>query len=96
MIRECSLQELISIADVFVGMGSMLLLEIALFRANVISYRPNSRKEFIGERLGATVPAQNIQQLSRSINGTRTQDSNWTRFKGSQNRITSFLKDNIK
>ena len=97
VIRECSLQELISIADVFVGMASMLLLEIALFRANVISYRPNSRKEFIGERLGATVSAQNIQQLSRSINGTRTQDSNFgLRFIGSKNRITSFLKDNIK
>jgi hypothetical protein len=97
VIGGCSLQDLISITDIFVGMASMLLLEVALFRCDVISYRPNSRKEFIGERLGATVPAQNIHQLSQSINGTRNHDSNFgLRFKGSKNRITSFLKDTIK
>ncbi len=49
--------------DTIVGMGSMLLLEAALIRQSVISYRPCDKIEFIGNRLGLTYKVSNKEDL---------------------------------
>lgn len=63
VIRHLAKEVLASLGNVIIGMASMLLLELAMFRNDIISFRPGATKRFIGERLGATVDATSIEQL---------------------------------
>jgi hypothetical protein len=93
-LDSCSVEELRCIADVVVGMASMLLLELAVFRNDVISFRPNARKVFIGELLKATCPVKNADQLSQAMrDGVKSESRFSKRFSGSKNRITDFLTE---
>ena len=42
---------MVQVPSQIIGMSSMLLLELSLFTNKVISYRPNYKKEFIGEKI---------------------------------------------
>ena len=46
---------------------TLILLELSFFRKDIISFRPNSKKQFIGQKLGATNDAVNIEQLNLLI-----------------------------
>ena len=54
-------------ADKIIGMGSMLLLEVALIREAVISYRPSEQQTFIGNRLGVTEKIINKKNLPKTL-----------------------------
>ena len=87
------LTELAQGADAIVGMASMLLIELAMFRDDVISFRPGARLPFIGETISATTPAEGVSMLSHLLktpfgNSTKTFRS---RFRGSGARIVEFL-----
>lgn len=92
-IRCATVEELDSLGDVIIGMASMLLLELSMYRNDIISFRPGATRGFIGERLGATVDATSIEQLSSAIdNGKTTTLSFRSRFAGSRERILRFLE----
>ncbi len=92
ILKECSITDIVNLAHKVVGMASMLLLEISIFRGDVISYRPNATKEFIGNELGITIPVHNSDQLHHAINSKANFKSKFgNRFEGSLSRITSFL-----
>ena len=55
IISDCPINDILSLADVVIGMNSMLLLELSMHRNDIISYRPNTKKKFIGEELGVTL-----------------------------------------
>lgn len=93
VIRHATVEELSSLGDIIVGMASMRLLELAMFRDDIISFRPGARKSFIGERLGATVDATSIEELVSAMdNGEASASSFKSRFVGSKDRILSFLE----
>jgi len=64
VIGKADAGKLVAQAGRVVGMMSMLLLEAALVRDDVISFMPGGRaQDFIGNRIGATRPATTIDQL---------------------------------
>jgi hypothetical protein len=94
IILDCSTAELAAIADKVIGMASMLLLELALFRDDIISFRPNNQKKFIGEHLGVIIPINNAQKLFYIVNANfKSLNSLKNRFSGSRNRILKFISD---
>ena len=59
IIKNLDIFELDALADVVIGIASMLLLELLMLRNDVISFRPDATKEFIGDRLEATICVDN-------------------------------------
>jgi hypothetical protein len=84
--------DLAIMGDVIVGMGSMLLLELAMYRDDVISLRPNAIDSFIGEQLGAVIAVRSRLDLIESL-GKRAQGVECfrQRYLGSQRRILHYL-----
>ena len=91
-IRSISVNELAKIPDVVIGMGSMLLLELAMFRDDVISFRPNSKTSFIGKKLGAVISVTDRNRLIPSISRKAENiDTFRKHFLGSRKQILSYL-----
>ncbi|MFH1132655.1 MAG: hypothetical protein V1754_15070, partial [Pseudomonadota bacterium] len=86
--------ELAQGVDAVVGMASMLLIELAMFRDDVISFRPRARLPFIGETIGATTLAGGVSELSCLLKSSFSHSgtSFRSRFSGSGVRIAAFLK----
>lgn len=85
-------------SDFIVGMGSMFLLEAAILRNDIISYRPNEKKEFIGNKIKATYLVKKKSELKKIFNNkivvkNRNIKKN---FIGSTNRIIDFIKEKIQ
>ena len=94
VIREIDVYNLSAIADMIVGMGSILLIELSLLHDDVISFRPNANKGFIGEKLGATLDLTATMDFERcfSMRKNREVDTRFReRFKGSTTRIASLI-----
>jgi hypothetical protein len=97
VIRDVPVQDLAFIGDVIVGMLSMLLLELAMFRNDIISLRPGAKTAFIGERLGATLDAKSIDEFNHIVKCKKMVSSDYRkRFIGSTDRIISFLLNKSK
>ena len=47
-MKNISIKDLSKLSDIIVGTESMLLLEMAMIRNDVISLRPNAKCNFIG------------------------------------------------
>ena len=96
ILDHMSFSEMVQIPNVIIGMGSMLLIELAMFRDDIISYRPNARKSFIGEKIGATHHADSKDKLKKYIidNPIAASISFRQKFVGSGKRILKFL-DNL-
>jgi hypothetical protein len=94
LAEDWSIEMMAKIPDYVIGMASMLLLELSLFRSDVISYRPNAKKAFIGENLGATHPASDHSQMSRYFQRKPELStlSFREKYEGSGNRIAHFLE----
>lgn len=92
VIIDCPVVNLSILADKVVGMASMLLLELALFRDDVISFRPNNKKFFIGEHLGVTIPVETLNEYLQAINGNVKSANDFkAKFSGSRNKILDFI-----
>lgn len=92
VLSSCDFKDLGSLADKIVGMASILLLELSLLRRDIISYRPNSSKPFIGQQLGVTLDATSVQQLYTYLSNDLSASSPFNySFSGSSDRIKSFL-----
>jgi hypothetical protein len=68
VVKEADNVELIAGARFFIGMFSMLLLEAALVREDVLSFLPGGDPSiFIGNRVGATIPVTRSEELKSII-----------------------------
>jgi len=92
---DMSLKDMSQIPDIVIGMASMLLIELAMVRNDIISYRPNARKRFIGEQIGATIGVSSKDQLVETFTSPPLQTSSIADLKntlnGSDRRIANFL-----
>ena len=66
---------------------------LAIFRNDIISYRPNANFSFIGEDLNAVHSANTIEELERFlVESPKFHTMNFKdKFKGSTNRIINFI-----
>lgn len=93
-IDDCDLSELIIISDHVVGMHSMLLLELSIFRSDIISIRPSSNMKFIGQELEIVVSVSNVDELKYVINSKKKSKNNFDKFfYDSEKRIVRFIKE---
>lgn len=94
-INEISIQELVLISDVIIGMSSMLLLELAAYRSDIISFRPGERgRKFIGESLGVVDTAHSEGELVEKISSSKIsfkKNNLQQLFSGSKSRVISKL-----
>lgn len=95
VVDKTDVKKLIIFSDIFLGMGSMLLLEASLLRANVFSYRPNEIVEFIGNKNNMTVYIQNKNELKNIIQDKNLLKNKITKnnFIGSTSKIIKFIKE---
>ena len=92
VLRVCPLVDLAILADSVVGMASMLLLELSIYRNDIISFRPNALQKFIGEELCLTVPVRTSGELNQVLcNRVAAKQSLRDYFLGSRQRIEEFL-----
>ena len=100
IVDNCNLDALFLHSWRIIGMGSMLLLEAALFRDDIISYRPNEKISFIGNRISATYMIKDKKHLKHAIHDEiKSRPGSYKKkFIGSSDRIISFIKEkaNIK
>lgn len=94
VVREADVGRLIAFADKVVGMGSMLLLEAAARRGDVIAFRPRQRRPFIGVQAGALKLAQDPAQLRRMLaDDSSPPPSAWAAgFAGSRRRAADIIE----
>jgi len=97
IIKNCEITHILESADVVVGMQSMLLIELAVLRGGVISYRPNAKTNFFGERIGATIAAESKDDLRQKMNDPYKNISNFAEaYLGSSERIENFIGQFVK
>jgi len=98
-LKNIDIHSLNVIADFVIGMASMLLLELAILRNDVISFRPNATKEFIGKRLKATTDIITTGEFKDCFTQKEKQyvDGSFrNNFKGSADRFISLIDSIIK
>lgn len=87
LVSKGDVTSIVEDAHAIVGMDSMLLLELAMLRSDVISFRKNSRLKFIGEELGAVITVRSARQLRSALDGSTVSPSKFvSRFSGSRTR----------
>jgi len=97
IFQHISIEHMVQVPDTIIGMASMLLIELAMFRDDIISYRPNARKGFVGEKIGATHYAETKSQLKNYLLDPPSSSSMPFRkkFDGSGKRVSKFLESLI-
>ena len=97
VVNKLSIEQMVQVPDTIIGMASMLLIELAMFRNDIISYRPNARKKFIGEKMGATHFAGTKSKLKHYLHDPPIYLTMPFRkkFDGSCKRISKFLENLI-
>tara|TARA_B100001123_G_C14891409_1_gene860043 strand:- start:40 stop:756 length:717 start_codon:yes stop_codon:yes gene_type:complete len=89
VVKDCNTEKLLETADFVVGMGSMLLIEAAKTRRDVVSYRPNQLMPFIGNQLGVTKLVTSREELKSVVHGEFFIENSLVghRFDGSMSKI---------
>lgn len=96
VVKEADVEGLIAGAAKIAGMVSMLLLEAALVRGDVISFMPGGEpSRFIGNRLGATMAVTDAGDLVGRLRAPRTAmaPAFGARFAGSRDRFVAALEE---
>ena len=97
-VARTDMDSLIVNSDFLIGMGSMLLLEAAVLRRDVVSYRPDQKKTFIGNKLGVTRLVQKKEELKKILRGEeRVENASLKHvFDGSTERIINFINAELR
>ncbi len=95
IIDDWDIEMMLQIPDFIIGMASMLLIELAIYRYDIISYRPNAQFPFIGEKLNATHLVNNKYELQMVLqNPPKYKKLSFrNNFYGSGERIANFLNN---
>ena len=95
VIKDCELSFLVNEAGLIIGMESMLLLELAKYRDDIVSYIPSSKKTFIGNQLGFSFLVDNKPDLCAYIKNEKKASNKLVAdsYKGSLERINTFIHE---
>lgn len=85
-------------SDFIIGMGSMFLIESSLHRHDIISYRPDEKIVFAGNKIGASYLITDKNELREVLSGKKKIKNRGLkqRFSGSTNRIAEFVMEKLK
>ena len=93
VIPKADPREIAVAADVVIGINSMMLLEIAAYRQDVMSLNTIEERAFIGTELGITTPIDSEDALKMALekpyNAKRSMDDY---FSGSASRCLKFIE----
>lgn len=97
IMRDCPLGAMVSGIDLIVGMGSILLIELAMLRKDIVSFRPEATDSFVGEIIDATHSARNKSELLSLMQNPKYFNDNAfkSKFKNSSKRILAIIKSMI-
>ena len=97
-------KNLIKHFDIFVGMESMLLIQLSFMTSNTISLRPNAKKDFFANKIGLIKKAETKEDLQKLLKSSFTEqktsfteqkirrDKTRKNYLQSSNNIYNFLK----
>ena len=88
--------ELSTISDISIGMHSMYLLELAMIREDIISFRPNAKTKFIGNTLNTVMSLNNFHNFKTLDKKLIDIEKFRKRFKGSKYKIINYLKEHFE
>ena len=92
-----SIDNIVSHSDKIIGMGSMLLMEAAVHRKDILTYRPGCKIPFIGDTIGWTTPVKDEIALKHYLNNNAySREKDFSFYKNSGARINSFLTELCK
>jgi hypothetical protein len=95
-VQHIGLSDLSFHVTVFVGMLSMLLIELSAHRYDIISYRPNSNSSFIGSTLNLVSSVTDVRELTAALTTPPIlNNSLGSLFEGSLARILSFVYSHL-
>ena len=91
-LDQIKVEDLSLISSKIIGMMSMLLIELSMYRNDIISYRPKAKDSFIGDEIGVIIKATDIDSIKqalhkKSITSVKFKNS----FIGSRERILNYL-----
>lgn len=101
LVKDCDVRKLILRSHRIVGMFSMLLLEAALIRRDVLSVMPGADPRlFIGNRIGATTAVDSVEGLRSRLSqpgavGEGPGSAFGRAFSGSRERVAARIKELI-
>jgi len=92
--KNVSFSDIVNLPDFIIGMKSILLLELSMFRKDIISYRPLSDNKFIGDIIKCTklVRGNLKKNLNKKFNGNIL-FKNY--FNGSAKKMKTFLEKKL-
>lgn len=94
VIAKAPVDHMAVFSDVIVGTASMLLLELAVYRNDIVSFRPHPKKSFIGDEIGATVAVRTADQFRWAIDNHQTTGVKFGQhYVGSARAIADFIDE---
>lgn len=94
IVRNISLDQMILRPDFVIGLHSMLLIELSLFRSDVISYLPGKRLTFVGNRLSLTHLVSSHSEIQGLLNSSPNKvRRKINMFEGSKNKFQNTLRE---
>ena len=90
-------KNLIKHFDIFVGMESMLLIQLSFMTSNTISLRPDAKKDFFASKIGLINKAETKEDLQKLLKSSFTEqkiksDKTRNNYLQSSKNIYNFLK----
>ena len=90
--KKITYPDLINMPSKIIGIKSNLILELSLFRNDIISYRPSKDKTFVGERLKVTKLVRNKLNYFINLKNINNRNTFKKYFIGSSKKIENFIK----
>jgi hypothetical protein len=92
--KNVSFSDIVNLPDFIIGMKSILLLELSMFRRDIISYRPLSDNKFIGDIIKCTKLVRG--NLKKNLNKKFNDNILFKNyFNGSAKKMKTFLEKKL-
>jgi hypothetical protein len=92
--KKVTFSDIVNLPDFIIGMKSILLLELSMFRKDIISFRPLSDRKYIGDRIKCTkLVRRNLRKILNKKFNNNILFKDY--FNGSAQKIKNYLKKKL-
>tara|TARA_B110000483_G_scaffold158549_1_gene188142 strand:- start:11321 stop:12283 length:963 start_codon:yes stop_codon:yes gene_type:complete len=92
--KKVNFSDIVNLPDFIIGIKSIILLELSLFRKDIISYRPLSDNKFIGDKIKCTkLVRRNLKRILNKKFNDNIIFKNY--FNGSGKKVKTFLEKKL-